>query len=112
MPFPVLIPVLVGQIRDATPIDSARMYSTIEMGCNSPHLGRTIRTYRWLRASRTGVNPRDARPEPLKKDDHAVDALRYMVFSEANVTASTPESIQKNRDPRRFGIQAVLERRR
>lgn len=77
-----------------------------------PHLGRTIRTYRWLRASRTGVNPRDARPEPLKKDDHAVDALRYMVFSEANATVCVPEVIRKKRDAWRWGIQANLHRRR
>jgi len=48
-----------------------------------PNLVRQMRTYRWERGSVTGANPRDAKPKPLKKDDHAVDALRYLVYTEA-----------------------------
>lgn len=55
-----------------------------------PNLARELRTYRWLRGT-SGINPRDARPEPLKKDDHTCDALRYIVYSEANQIGHTAE---------------------
>lgn len=45
-----------------------------------PNLTRQIQTYRWL-AGTTGTNPRDAKPVPLKRDDHAPDALRYLLHS-------------------------------
>ena len=48
-----------------------------------PHLWQQMQTYRWLQGSDTGLNPRAPRPEPLKVDDDAVDALRYLVFSDA-----------------------------
>jgi hypothetical protein len=72
-----------------------------------PHLARTMRTYRWERSRLTGLNPRDARPQPLKKDDHSVDALRYLTFSDASSTGSVPETISRERDPARWGIQFV-----
>lgn len=62
---------------------------------NCPNLSRQMRTYRWLRGTDSGLNPRDARPEPLKKEDHACDALRYLLFSEANETGRTIDSMKK-----------------
>lgn len=47
-----------------------------------PNLARQMQTYRWERSSGQGINPRDAKPNPLKKDDHAVDALRYLIFTD------------------------------
>lgn len=70
-----------------------------------PNLSRQMRTYRWERSSETGVNPRDAKPQPLKKNDHAVDALRYLVYSEANKQGIVPSAKRRQRDHRRFGIQ-------
>lgn len=49
---------------------------------NCPFLARQMVTYRWLKSSGRGVNPQVAQPKPLKKDDDAVDALRYLVHSE------------------------------
>lgn len=69
-----------------------------------PNLSRQMRTYRWERSSGKGVNPRDAKPQPLKKDDHAADALRYLLFSEADKTGHTPEAIRREREPRRHGV--------
>jgi hypothetical protein len=48
----------------------------------APNLARYIQSYRWKRAAQRGVNPQDAKPEPLKKDDHAPDALRYLLHSD------------------------------
>lgn len=48
-----------------------------------PYLWRQMQTYRWVRGTDSGLNPRAGRPEPLKIDDDAVDALRYLVFSDA-----------------------------
>ncbi len=47
-----------------------------------PNLWRQMQTYRWVRSSDSGLNPRAAKPEPLKKDDDLVDALRYLLFSD------------------------------
>lgn len=71
---------------------------------NCPHLARQMRTYRWLRGSVTGVNPRDARPEPLKKDDHAVDAARYLLFSESQYNGLSPSVTTREADHTRHGI--------
>lgn len=77
-----------------------------------PNLSRTMRTYRWERSRLTGLNPRDARPQPLKKDDHAVDALRYLTFSDASCTGCTPEAIPRQREPARYGIHLFRGTRR
>lgn len=49
-----------------------------------PNLMRQLRGYRWLRSPQTGINPKVAKPEPLKRDDDAPDALRYMIHSEGH----------------------------
>lgn len=49
------------------------------------NLIRELRTYRWLRSSENRLNPTAAKPEPLKKDDHCVDALRYLIHSEVSI---------------------------
>lgn len=38
---------------------------------NCPMLARQMRTYRWENPRLRGINPRDAKRQPLKKDDHA-----------------------------------------
>lgn len=48
-----------------------------------PNLWRQMQTYRWVKGSESGLNPRAGAREPLKKDDDAVDALRYLVFTDA-----------------------------
>lgn len=72
---------------------------------NCPNLSREMRTYRWLQGSAKGMNPRDARPEPLKKDDHAVDALRYLLFSEAQMDGIVPKSTKRVGHTRNYGVQ-------
>lgn len=67
---------------------------------NCPVLARTFRSYRWERGTEEGRNPRDARKVPLKKDDHALDALRYLLFTEAHKTGETPEAFRKTRSSR------------
>jgi len=57
---------------------------------NCPNLKREMRTYRWERPTgETGANPKDPRPEPLKKSDHAVDPLRYLIHAEDNMSGAT-----------------------
>jgi len=46
-----------------------------------PYLAREIQTYRWMHSTGKGVNPVDARPIPLKRNDHSADALRYLIHS-------------------------------
>ncbi len=72
---------------------------------NCPKLVQQMKTYRWMRGTENGRNPRDAQQSPLKKDDHAVDSLRYLVFSDANTLGITPEGIRKTSDYRRYGIK-------
>lgn len=47
-----------------------------------PKLARQMATYRWEKGALSGLNPKAGKPKPLKKDDDAVDALRYLVFSD------------------------------
>ena len=75
-----------------------------------PHLARQMRTYRWLRSSEIGINPQDAKRQPLKKEDHAVDALRYGVYSEAMLTGAVPEA--KKREDRSASHGVMLKGRR
>lgn len=70
-----------------------------------PNLAREIQIYRWLQSSASRLNPRDARPEPLKKDDHAVDALRYLLFSEAHKTGTTIDYIARPEPTARKSIR-------
>lgn len=69
-----------------------------------PNLARQMRTYRWMRGQEMGINPRDARKEPLKKDDHAVDALRYLLFSEARITGAVPEAKGRSVNGKKHGV--------
>lgn len=69
-----------------------------------PNLARQMRTYRAMRSTETGVNPRDAKPMPLKKNDHAVDALRYLVFSAKTAAGTTPEALRRER-PERIAVR-------
>ncbi len=48
-----------------------------------PNVWRQMQTYRWKRGSEAGLNPHAGAMEPLKIDDDAVDALRYLLYSEA-----------------------------
>lgn len=72
---------------------------------NCPKLTLQMKTYRFLQGAEHGRNPRDAKPQVLKKDDHAVDALRYLVFSEANSMGITPEGVRREKNYNRYGIK-------
>lgn len=45
------------------------------------NLRREMRSYRWPEGV-GGKNPRNPRDEPLDKDDHSVDSLRYVIYSD------------------------------
>jgi hypothetical protein len=69
-------------------------------GCE--HLIEELIGYRWPEGT-TGKNPRD---EPLDKDDHLCDALRYAIFSDHH--RGDEKSIDAKfvlPDHRRFGVQ-------
>ena len=72
---------------------------------NCPNLARQMRTYHWLKASENGLNPQNPRREPAKKDDHAVDALRYLTFSESRLLQNTPSAEPRERRAERYGVQ-------
>lgn len=77
---------------------------------NCPYLVRQLRTYRRLKSAKTGINPRDAAPEVLKLEDHAVDALRYAVFSEASIAGITPSTVARQHTPGRHGVHIESKR--
>jgi hypothetical protein len=62
------------------------------------NLIREFKTYRWIQAneSTNSLNPISPRREPLKIDDHAIDALRYMIFTDDGREGMTIETV-KNR---------------
>ena len=61
-----------------------------------PTLWRQMQTYRWKRGSDTGLNPRAGAMEPVKMDDDAVDALRYLLYSEAKGRGATISQIARS----------------
>ena len=77
---------------------------------NCPNLIRQLRTYRRLRSNKSGLNPRDAPDQVLKSDDHAVDALRYGLFTEALQAGVTPSTMSRNHSPERHGVQVQSTR--
>lgn len=43
---------------------------------------KQMRTYRYYKSTNRGINPLAPQDKPVKKDDDAVDALRYLIHSE------------------------------
>lgn len=76
------------------------------------NLIRELRTYRWKKSSGRGTNPQDARIEPLKKSDHAVDALRYLLHSERFHTGIVPTSEKREFNPHKYGVMIPHDGRR
>lgn len=77
-----------------------------------PNLIREFRTHRYLQSSGVGLNPRLAKPEVLEKDNHALDALRYCVFTEHKQTGTTPQVIMRERNiPRSMQFESKKFRR-
>jgi hypothetical protein len=79
------------------------------------HLIEEMRKYRWdrrsSRVSREGIAPAVAKPEPLKRFDDTVDALRYLIFSEALPSNETIHALDKKEKPiDRKSIQLVRNR--
>jgi hypothetical protein len=73
-----------------------------------PNLMREMRTYRWKRSTGKGANPQDAKPEPLKRDDHAVDALRYLVLTDQAQSTGGPDNRRVQREvPKHLGFKRV-----
>lgn len=71
-----------------------------------PNLFREMATYRWEQGTDKGLNPRDAKPVPLKRDDHACDCLRYLLFSEEQFHGALFSSADRGFDPAGYGIQS------
>lgn len=68
------------------------------------NLIREMRLYRWMKSKREGLNPAAAKPEPLKVDDHACDALRYLIASEGKaIEKAIPAAMRVQKD-RRVGL--------
>ena len=67
---------------------------------NCPKLVQALKSYRWLRGSdpsaKAGRNSRDPQRAPLKKGDHAPDALRYLCFTDDHITGSTISSAKSH----------------
>lgn len=76
------------------------------------NLIRELKAYRWEKSSDRGINPRDAKPVPLKKNDHLCDALRYLLFSQADRLGHTAEAFSVVPDAKRHGVQLKRTRQR
>jgi len=66
---------------------------------NCPKLIQQMKTYRYLRApkaTRVTLNPRDPAAEPIKKNDHCLDALRYMVLTDDIMNKATISSAKSH----------------
>lgn len=74
---------------------------------NCPNTRREFRAYRWLASVETGLNPRLAAREPLDRDNHTMDCVRYLIFSEAESRGLeiTRKASQHSRPLKSYGIQ-------
>lgn len=70
------------------------------------NLMREMINYRWPKRLSTSVNAAAPKPEPIKDDDHAVDCLRYLIFSEASGRDVAPKAIAKQHSPGSVQIQS------
>ena len=69
------------------------------------NLVREMGTYHYPECTTENVNSRDPAFEPVKRDDHAVDALRYLLFSEEGYGGGQYGSRDKHIEKQRYGIQ-------
>jgi hypothetical protein len=73
------------------------------------HLIEEIRKYRWKRGKRPGdgtvLNPQVAAPEPLKRDDDTVDAMRYMIYTAEIGRGAAPGSMSHREFAERRSVQ-------
>jgi len=67
---------------------------------NCVNLIREIQGYKWPDGS-AARNPSDA---PLDKDNHAIDALRYAIYSDQHMTDAKPEGRRVRADSGRHGV--------
>lgn len=75
-----------------------------------PNLVRQLRAYHREKNDKSGPNTRDSRDSVVKSNDHAVDALRYGLYSEAMRSGLTPSFLRRQHSPERFGIQIQSQR--
>jgi hypothetical protein len=73
----------------ANPTEKSRVPRLYIHEANCPNLSRELRSYRWEKSTGKGANPKSARKQPLKLNDHSVDALRYLVFTHDRSTGAT-----------------------
>ncbi len=70
-----------------------------------PNLMREMVSYRRQRQVSTGPNAAAPKDAPVKSKDDAVDAMRYLVFSEANQTGTTVSTMAHEHSGNRHGVQ-------
>lgn len=71
---------------------------------NCPQLIAEMRRYRWYKSKTTGLNPNAAKFQPLKRNDDLVDALRYLIHTDASNCGSGVVGMHVALDPKRHGV--------
>lgn len=66
---------------------------------NCPHLMKEMISYRRPKQMTEGPNSAAVSQDPVKKDDDTVDAMRYVLFSEAKRTGITPSTVARQHTP-------------
>jgi hypothetical protein len=107
----------IDTIRTLLKVNPSRNQARIRIHARCKHLIEELRKYRWMRGKRpeqgTILNPKVAAPQPLKRDDDTVDALRYMVHTVENRAGLKPGSTSsKPTIPRKYIQLARTEARR
>ena len=71
-------------------------YPMYQVHENCPHLIKEFKKYRWAKhVSRKVEKTKAPKPEPEKKDDDALDSLRYFVTTMDDLTPSKLETLEK-----------------
>jgi hypothetical protein len=89
----------INCIRSLLKVNEATRRPRLYIHRRCAHLIEEMRKYRWKRGNRPTeghyLNPSVAKQVPLKRDDDACDAERYMVFSVENSYGLAPGSLRR-----------------
>lgn len=93
----------IDELRALLKIHPATGMPSLRIAKRCRHLIEEMRKYRWRRARKptegTFLNPAAPKPEPLKRDDDTVDALRYAIVTHTRRSRGSAPTAGPDRAP-------------
>jgi len=83
----------ITRIREYLQLDSNKKCHIYIFKDKCPHLCKEFSSYRYKELTEGQQKSRSESEEPIKKDDHAVDALRYMIMTRPKTPEHAPNPL-------------------